>query len=933
MSFKYFISLTVFVFIWSGLSASNVKGVITDRDSGELMTGATITYKNISTGNLYQTVSGLDGSYTIRNVPTGEYQLNVSYVGYLPVQEKLNVSGNEFFRDVVLQANDEMLGEVLLVSDNRGTDAQARALERKSPNVINIISAKQIELSPDITVANVIQRVSGLSIERNASGDPQYAVIRGMDKRYNNTLINGIKIPSPDNENRFVPLDIFPAVFLERLEVYKSLIANMEADAIGGTVNMVMKDAPIKEYLDADIQIGVNHLNFERGFDTYDRSNLKRLSPRERFGDDYRATPADFSAENMIQERVTPLPDIFANLSYGNRYFNNKLGIMVGGSFQNSYRPTSNYFYDPSVDFREGVGNPLIMQELIERETSSQLQRIAFHTKVDYRFNEDHKLDLYFGNYYLNEFRVRDQERRESFVATDNYAVYPVTRFSNIFQDIITLDLGGEHRLFNYFNFDWNAIYSVANNDRPDDGVFSRAGNYNVAQDRILNEIVYFQGTNNSRAWERNRDDDISLYFNLSFQPNIINENTEFQFGGVLRNKVRDNYYNYYNYAQIFGQFKGEDWNNFGEVNFNAMANPRGSGDRSNLVYDAAEDVYAGYFNTSWKLGNTEIQAGIRAELTYQSYEINELSASSNDVEISQEQEYLDLFPSISLKHRLTDKSNLKATYFKGISRPGFYEIVPTVRSAGGGDSFYSERGNSDLRPSYGHSADMRYEFFPNSIDQILLGVFYKRIRDPIEYGFPLVSREGERPVTNRILPQNYDDATNFGVEFDFTKYINKFGLRLNYTYTNSQIRTDKILIDEDRSRTLVNQTRPLQGQSDHIGNISLLYKDLEKRWDIQLVVNYTGERIAFVSPFLDADHYMRPMTQMDFSLEKGLNKNFVIFFKGNNLLNTPYKLVVNKPLARPEDPYPYQTDPTRMGLIRRDLYGVSFRVGARYNF
>ncbi|MFO7721376.1 MAG: outer membrane beta-barrel protein [Gillisia sp.] len=933
MSAKYFLNFIVFFIVTGSLSASNIRGVVTDSDSGELMTGAYVIYKNISTDELFQTVSGLDGSYVLRNVPAGEYQLSASYVGYLLVQETLMVPENDIVKDIALEADKESLGEILIVSDTRGTDAQARALERKSANIVNIISAKQIELSPDITVANVIQRVSGLSIERNASGDPQYAIIRGMDKRYNNTLINGIKIPSPDNENRFVPLDIFPAVFLERLEVFKSLTANMEADAIGGTVNMVMKDAPVKEYLDADIQFGVNHINFERGFDTYDRSNLNKLSPSERFGADYRATPADFPVENMIEERITPLPDIFANISYGNRYFKNKLGIMVGGSFQNSYRPVSNYFYDPSVDFREGIGNPLLMRELIERETSSQMQRIAFHSKLDYKFNENHKLDLYFGKYYLNEFRVRDQERRESFVSTDNYAVYPVTRFSNIFQEITTFDLGGEHKLLNYFNFDWNAIYSVATNDRPDDGVFSRAGNYNVAQDKILSEIVYFQGTNNSRAWERNRDDDISLYFNLSFMPNIINENTEFQFGGVLRNKVRDNYYNYYNYAQIFGQFRGENWNNFGEVNFNAMANPRGSGARSNLVYDAAEDVYAGYFNTKWILGNTEIQAGVRAEQTYQSYEINELSASSNDVEIGQEQDYLDFFPSLSLKHRLTDKSNLKATYFKGISRPGFYEIVPTVRSAGGGDSFYSERGNSDLRPSYGHSADMRYEFFPNSIDQILLGVFYKKIIDPIEYGFPLVSEEGENPVTNRILPQNYDDAINFGVEFDFTKYINKFGLRLNYTYTNSQISTNKIVINEDRSRTLVNQTRPLQGQSDHIGNVSLLYKDLVNKLDVQLVVNYTGERIVFVSPFLDADHYMRPMTQMDFSIEKGLSNRFVVFFKGNNLLNTPFQLVVNKPLARPEDPYPYQTDPTKVGFIRRDLFGVSFRVGARYSF
>lgn len=910
-----------------------LEGIVSDADN-ELAIGAEIVLKNTASGTEYQTVSGLDGSYSVKLRETGTYTINVEYTGFQPIRETITFSENDFSqiitKNFILEYDSELLSTVHIVSSTKGTDAGARRLERGSSNVLNVISAKQIQLSPDITVANVIQRVSGLSIERNSSGDPQYAVIRGMDKRYNNTLVNGIKIPSPDNQNRYVPLDIFPAVFLERLEVYKSLTADMEADAIGGTVNMVMKDAPVREFLEADVQLGVNDLNFKRGFDTYDRSKLNRKSPRELFGPEYMAVPDDFPVENMIDERKTPMPDILANVSYGNRYFDQKLGVMVGGSFQNSYRPVTNYFYDPAVNHHEG--NPLIMSELIERETSSQFQRIAFHGKLDYNLADNQSLNLYFGKYMLNEFRVRNQKRRETFVIDNNYAVYPITRFSNIFQDITTIDLGGEHRLLNYFDVDWNAVYSVAKNDLPDDGVFSRAGQYNVETDEVTNEIVYFQGTRNSRAWERNTDTDFSVYLNFKFRPNIINENTEFQFGGVARNKVRDNYYNYYNYAQIFGQFRGEDWDNFGDVDFRAMANPLGSGDGSNLIYDAEEKIYAAYFNTKWRIGKVEFHAGARIENTVQGYEIGELAASSNDIETSKEQNYTDLFPSAGFKYALTDNAYLKGSYFKAISRPGFYEIVPTIRSSGGGDSFYSERGNADLKPSYGHSADLRYEYFPNSIDQFLVGVFYKKIVDPIEYGFPQVQGTEERPVTNRILPQNYDDATNFGIEVDYTKYFNKFGIRLNYNYTNSTITTNKIIINEDQSRSIVNQTRPLQGQSDHVGNLSLLYKDLNNKLDAQIVLNYTGERIAFVSPYEGADHYMKPMTQLDFSIEKGLGHHFVIFAKVNNILNTPYQLYVKKPLAFPEDPYPHQTDPYNVVFVRKDLYGTSFRLGVRYN-
>ncbi|SNS22496.1 TonB-dependent receptor [Belliella buryatensis] len=441
------IKLLLLSFLLIGSSdsfAAKIIGKIRDTSSKELLIGAYVSITNNSSQEVYRTITGLDGTYNLSNIPKGVYSLEVSFMGYASFREiiEFTTDNTTLSIDFDLESDDAVLSEVIVSAGVKGTDIQARQLEKNSASVLNIISARQIQLSPDITVANVIQRVSGLSIERNASGDPQYAIVRGMDKRYNNTLVNGIKIPSPDNENRFVPLDIFPAVLLERLEVYKSLTANMEADAIGGTVNMIMKSAPNQLMLEGDIQLGYNQLNLDRPFQTYDRSYLNRRSPKERFGDNYRATPADFPVENMINKGITTLPDIFANLTFGNRYLDNKLGVMLGGSFQNSYRPVSNYFYDPGVSFLPG--NPLLMRELIERETSSQLQRTAFHGKLDYAINPKHSISLYLGQYLLNEFRVRDQVRRESFVSTTDYAVYPITRFSNIFQSITTTNLQGD---------------------------------------------------------------------------------------------------------------------------------------------------------------------------------------------------------------------------------------------------------------------------------------------------------------------------------------------------------------------------------------------------------------------------------------------------------------------------------------------------------
>ena len=253
--------ISLLLLLTANATARDIKGKIKDARTGEEIIGASIVIKEAPA---HGAVSGMDGSFKL-STQLGKYTLVCTYIGYKKYEVTVTDDTEEV--EIPLVSDDILLEGITVTATNPGrTEAGARALERKAMNVVNVMSAKSIELSPDITVANVIQRMSGVTVERNSSGEGQYAILRGMDKRYNYTLVNGVKIPSPDNKNRFVPLDIFPSEMLDRLEVTKSLTANMEGDGIGGAVNLVMKDAPTERQFTASLSTGYNAMYFGRDF-------------------------------------------------------------------------------------------------------------------------------------------------------------------------------------------------------------------------------------------------------------------------------------------------------------------------------------------------------------------------------------------------------------------------------------------------------------------------------------------------------------------------------------------------------------------------------------------------------------------------------------------------------------------------------------------
>jgi outer membrane receptor protein involved in Fe transport len=245
-----------------------------------------------------------------------------------------------------------------------------------------------------------------------------------------------------------------------------------------------------------------------------------------------------------------------------------------------------------------------------------------------------------------------------------------------------------------------------------------------------------------------------------------------------------------------------------------------------------------------------------------------------------------------------------------------------------------AEHGNPSLKRAQAQDFDVRLEMFPKPTDQFLVGAFYKSITDPIEY---TVTKWG---IANEYVlqPNNFGNAQNMGLEVDFTHYFNKFGIRANYTYTHSTITTPKQYLgpvdpnDLSKGYTTyeVNQTRPMQGQANHIGNLSLLYKDLNKGWESQLSLVYIGEKLEAISPYLNNDLYSKPILILDFSLEKKVSNAIDVFIKATNLLNSAYQMYIKKGVYQQSNEYPYQKDPQHETLTRRDEYYQSFRLGIR---
>jgi outer membrane receptor protein involved in Fe transport len=886
------------------LSSTVLTGRIIDSVTGQELLGSTIYIKELNKG----TVSGINGSYIIKNIPSGIFTVVCSFVGYGTIEKNVNLQDNRTERlDFSLYPVTTELGQVVITGKSeKNTDISSRSSERTSIQLINVVSAKTIELSPDLTVANVVQRVSGVTLERNSTGDGQYALLRGMDKRFNYTTVNGVKIPSPDNKNRFVPLDIFPSELLDRLEVTKSLTANMEGDGIGGAINLEMKDAPIKRQLTSNLSTGYNTLFIKYDYQTFDISAINIKSPSEKYGLAYPVQMKDFTSENLHLDYGNAAPNLSGGISYGDRFFKQKIGIILAGSYQKSFRGNSSDLYSTTT-------NPDEQQNITHRFFSNQQIRMGLHAKFDLKLGENHKVMWYNAFMDFSNTQVRDAISYSS----------QTTRLRWNRQTILTSTLKGVHSFINSrLNLDWSLSYGNALNQTPD--------NIQV-NSLIINGITSIDQNDGAlRRWEHNSDQDLAGCANLMYSLKLGNGIIlDLSTGGMYRDKERESYFNEYHFKPFDESkpnprelIKGVDYNNFDEIKFSVNS----YGNLSDpLNYWATEKIGAIYLMEKLSFNKLQVIAGVRAEYTNQGYNLKFVTEGAKN---EGSQEYVDILSSFNVKYSIHKDANLRLSYAKAINRPSFFEIVPYSMIY----EDYKERGNPDLLHTKADNFDLRYEYFSRPSEQLMAGFFFKSLKNPIEFG--MINGFGQDIF---YMPVNFGDANNYGMELDIIKYFSWLGIKANYTYTNSHITTTKMLVmknpDPNAETNIitryVDQTRPLFGQAAHAVNFSLIYKGKSNGWDGQLAFAYTSDRLCIVSRYLNEDSWQAGYTSIDASIEKRFKSGLSLFSKTSNLLNSPMIQYVkrnenNELLANVER---YQG-----GIIeRKEYYGINILIGLRF--
>lgn len=928
-----------FVFLITLLKIANaqtIKGKVYDLTNGEPLTGASVEAEQ---GSFKQFTSvNLDGSYTFRSLKPGKYELKARFIGYKTTEgQAVDLKDNAtVVVNLKMQNSSTSLNEVKIKGQSsKESDGSARGIEKNASSIENVLSANTIQLLPDVTVANALQRVSGVTVQRSSSGEGRYAIIRGMDQRYNSTLVNGIKIPSPDPAFRFVPMDVFPSEMLERLEVIKALTPSMEGDAIGGVMNLVMKSAPDRFVLSANVSGGFSSLfSSSRPFSAFSASPNK-TSPAAVNGNSYAATYSDFNNKALTSNHSLKNPlSSTAGITIGDRFLKNKLGVIVSASYQNIYRGSNSKELTPNAQPTiDPLPNSPQFSDAYDRTYSTQTERLGIHNKIDYAINDKNRLSLY--NLYINqnEFESRLTSDTLGLGLNSTGLSKQITIFNRSTltkQNIYNSTLHGEHVLSNNLRFNWNAVYSNASRHQPDRTEFSYDAN------KALNSagVVTTEIDNNTKLthhWENNKDQDVAGYGNFVYTPKIANRNVEFSLGGLYRHKNRDA--DYITYSLTGGKSTLFN-NNFSNIPFGFNSTADGIGANNPDLqnnYTVKENDNSEYLQLKFDIV-PKLQAigGVRVENTYMTYATQSpLTVTQRSGTIS----YTDVLPSIHLKYALTDNQNLRASYFASISRPGFGEIVPYKVSG----EYYDQVGNPDLKHITADNYDVRYELFPGGADQVLLGSFFKKIHNPIEY---FVVRDGG-PSSQVIKPQNDEgDATNYGFEALVTKFFGVVGFSVNYTYTHSRITTNKLLYYNDPTlglqQSFVNESRPLQGQANNVGNASVLFKSAKIGLDMQVAFVFTGERLAQVSPYYNLDFYQHAFNQLDFSFEKTLVKRVSFYGKINNLTNTANKIYLKFPhgsLDAKQQEFLGKQDIAAQTLVQSDYYKTLFLGGFRYKF
>ena len=903
----------------AGIKQGTVRGRIVDSED-HVLPGASVYIEDLQTG----AVSDVDGFYTLQNLKPGTYTIKTSYVGYTTVEQNVTVpEGRTLENNIVLNEGVELQGvEVKSVFTGQ---RKALSMQKHAMGVTNVVSSDQVAKFPDSNIGDALKRINGVNVQYD-QGEARFGQVRGTSADLTSVTVNGNRLPSAEGDARNVQLDLIPADMIQTIEVSKVVTSDMDGDAIGGAINLVTKNTP-----------------HNRVFNITAGSGYTWVSEKYRL---------DLGA------------------TWGDRFFNDKLGVMIAGSYQ--YAPigsdNTEFEYELNDDGEVELKEAQVRQYYVTRE------RQSYSVALDYKFNVNHHLSfksIYnrrndWENRYRISYKKLNSSASKQSVVLQTKAGSGNNRNARLeLQQTMDFTLEGEH-IFGPLKMDWAGSYSRATEDRPDE----RYAALKYSSDDIdwgdSFEDVYGRHPYSTLAipsltdsgWEvdelTNSDEEIrenEYKFRLNFEIPLSHGNygNVLKFGGKFTSKDKSSETSFYEYdediisdwannltTQVRGGFMAGD--NYpegtsfisktflGDIDFSKYEGTEVLEEEAGN-YDATENIYAGYVRFDQKIGeNFDITAGLRVEHTHLKtsgfiYEMDEEENESLTPTGDFKHDYTDFLPSLLLRYKLGEDGNVRASYTRTLSRPKYSALVAnkTINIA----DEEATIGDPTIDPTTSNNFDLSIDYYFKSIGLVSAGVFYKDIKDVnVEASGYMTGEElglSNYADTEFLVTQNMNayDARIFGVEvalqrdFGFiTPALKCIGIYGNYTYTHSWTHNYNPLLgieDDDDVK--------MAGSPEHTANISLFYE--KDGLNIRLSYNHASSFIDEMNTgSRELDRYYDAVNYLDLNASYTWGKTYkmTVYCEAGNLLNQPLRY--------------YQGHKSR--TMQCEYYGVRLNAGIK---
>lgn len=930
-----------FIIIISSVSFAQgtLRGVVLDSTNAEPLIGANIIVEGTSLG----TATDIEGKFKISGIPFDKKSIKISYLGYHSKTLQIDLTKIEENLIIKLSPDFVSLDEVTVTAQFKG-QSDAINQQKISSTIINVVSKDRIEELPDNNAAETIGRLPGVSIQRDG-GEGSKVIMRGLSPKYSLITIDGQKIPSTDAVDRSVDLSMISSDMLAGITVSKTNTPDMDADAIGGTINFDLKKAEPDWQSSIKVQGGYNNLNQ--------------------------------SYENFR-----------GNATVSNRFLENILGVFVEANYQRAQRGSDELSGTYKLE-----GNGIKTTNVTLQDRIEDRDRYGANVIFDYQIDQG---EIKFSSLYSRTDR-EELSRRKRYRIESSIVEYTL-RDREINLDLFTNSMTGKHNL-DFMDVRWQASYSITNQNTPfsHDSRFEETGAFYTNDQNNGPQGVVNDAKNNVNETffrydylnEQNIDDrDFSGQVDLTIPLNISSLlSTKFKLGSKYKDKNRDvtnvgfktesNATKWIIDDPLYaGRFIGtKTSNNMGMANFldndfkienfldgqyefdpvlslnglqsfldefreyrNTSSNRRLYGDDELSAMDdyyASESVLAGYGLVDFNIGqDIVILGGFRYEKTNNWYKtrFGEVQVSDEGDLLASTAEdtvgtlsYDDFLPMVHIRYNITEWADLRIGYTNTITRPDYQNLVP--REKVDTDSREINRG----QPYIGHITSQNYDvslsMYDGSLGFFNISGFYKivknidyirksRIRygaavydlyqpENITYDTKVNGFETEIQTNFRFLPSPFDGIV---LNLNFSKIFSE--TFIPYTINTRNPLPPFNVTTNDTVRKIT-----MPGQSDKIANVTIGYE--KGNFSCRLAFLFQAKALAVIGDTPEVDGYTADYQRWDFAVKYKLPYNISLLLNVNNMTNTPDKSYTQ-----------YESLPTE-----EKFFGWTMDFGVKYEF